>query len=111
MRNLRIFLIALVLSSCGAFNTLENFNPDLGESYHIVKTEIERLENVCMSEHTWGLVNRGKRMRVVDAQKLCDRETDMRWEFYGWSQCWNAHQEDGERERCGPRPPLPEDTP
>ena len=93
--------------ACGPFSTLENLGPNLGAEYHIAKSEIQHLEGVCMSEHTWGLVNRGKRMLVADAKKLCKRETAMRWRFYDWTQCWNAHQEDGKLERCGSRPLLP----
>ncbi len=98
--------VVFVGLSC-SFSTLSNLNPDMGEQYHAVKAEIHHLEGVCMSEHTWGLVNRGKRMRNVDAERLCDRETNMRWLFYDWTQCWNAHQEDERLERCKHRPPLP----
>ncbi len=100
-------LLILLLWACGPMATLKNMNPDLGDSYHVVKAEIRRLENLCMNDHTWSLANRGKRMTTHDAQKLCDRETGQRWLFYNWVVCHNSHLEDGLLERCGPRPKLP----
>ncbi len=99
-------LMVFIGLSC-SFSTLKNFNPDMGEQYHAVKAEINHLESVCMSEHTWGLVNRGKRMLHIDAQKLCDEETKMRWRYYYWADCWNTHEADERLDRCEQRPLLP----
>ncbi len=113
----RDFLVASALGltlawffvSCGPMAPLKNLNPNLGDQYHIVKDAINRLESECMNKHTWSLENRGKRMRTVDARKLCEGRSNMRWLFYNWTQCWNQHQEDGQLARCGPKPPLPEE--
>ena len=86
---------------------LKNMGPDMGPQYYAVESEIERLEGLCMSQNTWGLVNRGKRLGTIEAKKLCEEETRMRWRFYYWAECWNHHQTDGQLERCGDRPALP----
>ncbi len=110
MRQLLSTLLAFVLVGCGAFSTLSNLNADHGNQYYVVKHEIRQLEQECLSEHTRGLVARGRRLNQVDATKICDAQTAMRWRFYDWTQCWNAHLDDGLRDRCGVKPQLPEDT-
>ena len=108
MKQLLSILLILALSGCGPMATFQNMNPDLGDQYYVVKTEIYRLESLCMNNHTWTLANRGKHMTTRDAQKLCDLETAQRWAFYNWVLCHNSHLDDGLMERCGVKPQLPE---
>ena len=107
MKQLLSILLVLTLSSCGPMATLKNMHPDLGDQYYVIKAEIERLEFLCMGNHTWSLTNRGKRMTNKDARELCELETNQRWAFYNWVLCHNSHLDDGLMERCGPRPALP----
>ncbi len=106
MKLLAVVVLAIVGCS---FATLKNANPDLGDQDHVVRAEIYRLDSLCMNDHTWTLANRGRRMTHKDARELCDLETNQRWAFYNWVQCHNAHLDDGQLERCGPRPKLPEE--
>ena len=108
MNRLLSTLLAFAVVGCGAFSTLSNLDTPHSDDYFIAKNEIKQLEQECLSKHTWGLASRGRRLRQVDAAKICDAETAARWRFYDWTQCWNAQLDDGLRDRCGEKPKLPE---
>ena len=108
MKQLLSILLTFIFAGCGVFSTLGNWSPSYGNQYYVVKHEIKQLEQECRSKHSWGLASRGRRLQQIDVAKICEAETAMRWRFYDWTQCWNAHLDDGLRDRCGVKPQLPE---
>ncbi len=105
-----IALVALLIGSfaCNSFKTLSNINPDMGDRYYAAKASIARQESLCENANTWSLSNRGKRLTYRDVKKLCTLETQARWRFYDWAQCWNAHLDAGPLTRCGHKPEVPD---
>ncbi len=106
--NKPLSIIFVVFLSCGPFHTLGNLNPDMGDQYHEAKAGIARQESLCENANTWSLSNRGKRMTTKDAKEFCALETQARWRFYDWAQCWNAHLNEGPLKRCGQKPEVPD---